>query len=47
MGEPLLLSPEEAELWRPLDLEHWADHFEPSPIELGDKPFFRDSLPND
>src|SRR4030095_8791461 len=36
IGEPLLLSEEEAYKWRPIDLEHWADHMVPSPIERGD-----------
>ena len=31
IGEPLLLSEEEAEKWKPFDLEHWADHLTPSP----------------
>jgi hypothetical protein len=31
VGEPLLLSAEEAELWKPIDVEHWADHLSTAP----------------
>jgi hypothetical protein len=35
IGEPMLLSEAEAELWKPIDLEHWSDHLAPSPITRG------------
>ena len=31
IGEPLLLSDEEAEKWKPIDWRNWADHLAPAP----------------
>jgi len=31
IGELLLLSEAEAEKWKPIDVEHWADHLSPAP----------------
>ena len=34
VGDPLLLSAEEAELWKPIDVEHWADHLSTAPGQV-------------
>lgn len=31
IGQPLLLFREEAKKWRPIDLDHWADHLTLAP----------------